>query len=203
MEKIIVVQPLLDYFEKLISLSDVEKQLVTELFKSRLYRKKQYILQENEICNKGSFVINGCLRMYKVDDNGNIHIIQFASENWWIMDFGSFHSRTPSNLSIDALEDTHVLQISYENLLSLYAQAPKFERIFRILVENSMLSLQRRLLQNISSTAEEKYLSFIETYPHLIKRLPQTQIASFLGITPEFLSRLRDRQMKSKLKSKS
>ncbi|HRG67153.1 MAG TPA: Crp/Fnr family transcriptional regulator, partial [Saprospiraceae bacterium] len=94
------------------------------------------------------------------------------------------------------LEDTMVLQISYENLLNLYVQAPKFDRIFRVLIENSYVSLQKRLLQNISSSAEESYLSFVALYPHLINRLPQTQIASFLGITPEFLSRLRNRQTK-------
>jgi CRP-like cAMP-binding protein len=89
-----------------------------------------------------------------------------------------------------------VLQINHENLLSLYIQAPKFDRIFRVLIENSFVSLQKRLLQTISSSAEERYLSFIESYSHLTNRIPQTQIASFLGITPEFLSRLRNKQTK-------
>lgn len=192
------IEPLLDYFQKVISLNNQEKQLVTELFKPRLYRKRQYVLQENDTCNQCNFIVRGCLRMYKVDTDGNTHIIQFASENWWIMDLGSFHDRTPSELNIDALEDTMVLQISYDNLLSLYTQAPKFDRIFRVLVENNYVSLQKRLLQYISSTAKEKYLSFQETYPHLTNRLPQTQIASFLGMTPEFLSRLRNKQVKPK-----
>jgi CRP/FNR family transcriptional regulator, anaerobic regulatory protein len=195
------IEPLLNYFQKVIPLKNEEKQLVTELFTPRLYRKRQYVLQDSDICNQCNFVVRGCLRMYKVDSDGNTHIIQFASENWWIMDVGSFHSRTPSELNIDALEDTMVLQISYDNLLSLYTKAPKFDRIFRVLIENSYASLQKRLLQNISSTAEEKYLSFLQTYSHLNNRLPQTQIASFLGITPEFLSRLRNRQVKSKPKT--
>ncbi len=191
-------EPLLDHFQKMMPLSNTEKQLITDLFKPRLYRKRQYVLQEGDTCNQCNFVVRGCLRMYKLDTAGNIHIIQFASENWWIMDIGSFHGRTPSELNIDALEDTMVLQISHENLLSLYLQAPKFDRIFRVLMENSYVALQKRLLQNISANAEEKYLSFIQTYPHLTNRLPQTQIASFLGITPEFLSRLRNRQAKPK-----
>lgn len=191
-------EPLLDHFQKMIPLSNTEKQLVTDLFKPRLYRKRQYVLQEGDTCNQCNFVVRGCLRMYKVDTAGNIHIIQFASENWWIMDIGSFHGRTPSELNIDALEDTMILQISYENLLSLYTQAPKFDRIFRVLMENSYVALQKRLLQNISSNGEEKYLNFIQTYPNLTHRLPQTQIASFLGMTPEFLSRLRNRQAKPK-----
>jgi CRP-like cAMP-binding protein len=189
-------EPLLDYFQKVMPLSQEERQLVTELFKPRLYRKKQYILQEGDICNQFNFIVRGCLRMYKVDDNGNIHIIQFATENWWLSNIGSFHERKASELNIDALEDTMVLQISHENLLLLYTNAPKFDRIFRVLIENSFVSLQKRLLQNISSTAEYRYHSFLESYSHLTNRLPQTQIASFLGITPEFLSRLRNKQAK-------
>jgi len=191
-------EPVLDHFHKILPLSNLEKQLVTDLFKPRLYRKRQYVLQEGDTCNQCNFVVRGCLRMYKVDTAGNIHIIQFASENWWIMDIGSFHGRTPSELNIDSLEDTMILQISYDNLLALYVQAPKFDRIFRVLMENSYVALQKRLLQNISSNGEEKYLNFIQTYPNLTNRLPQTQIASFLGMTPEFLSRLRNRQAKPK-----
>lgn len=190
------IEPLLNYFQKVIPLNKEEKQLVTDLFKPRLYRKRQYVLQEGDVCNQFNFIVRGCLRMYKTDDKGNIHILQFAAENWWLSDIGSFHERKPSDLNIDALEDTMVLQISYDNLVFLYTKAPKFDRIFRVLVENSFVSLQKRLLQTISSTAEERYLSFTETYPHLNNRLPQTQIASFLGITPEFLSRLRNRQTK-------
>ncbi len=189
-------EPLLDYFQKLIPLNVHEKQLVTDLFKPRLYRKRQYVLQEGDTCNHFNFVVRGCLRMYKIDKQGNIHILQFAAENWWLVDIGSFHGRKSSELNIGALEDTMVLQISYENLLFLYTNATKFDRIFRVLIENSFVSLQKRLLQNISSTAEDRYLSFLENYSHLTNRLPQTQIASFLGITPEFLSRLRNKQAK-------
>lgn len=192
------VEPLIDYFNRLIPLNAEESQLVTELFKPRLYRKKQYVLQEGDICNQFNFVVRGCLRIYKVDEKGNTHIIQFAPENWWINDIRSFHKKQPSELNIDALEDTMVLQISHENLITLYKSAPKFDRIFRVLLENSFVTLQNRLLQNISSTAEERYLSFMQTYSQLSNRLPQTQIASFLGITPEFLSRLRNRLVKTK-----
>jgi CRP-like cAMP-binding protein len=191
-------EPLVDYFEKMLPLSNEEKQLVTRLFKPRLYRKKQYVLQEGDPCHQFNFVVRGCLRMYKIDEKGDKHIIQFAAENWWLIDLDSFHGKKPSELNIDALEDTMVLQISWENLIQLYDQAPKFHRIFRVLIENSFVSLQKRLLQTISSSAEERYLSFMQTYSHLINRLPQTQVASFLGITPEFLSRLRNKQAKQK-----
>lgn len=192
------IEVLINYFNQLIPLNSEEKIVVSKLFKPRLYRKKQYVLQEGDVCDKFNFVVRGCLRMYKIDEKGNTHIIQFAAENWWMIDIASFHGKKASELSIDALEDTMVLQINYDDLISLYINYPKFDKIFRVLIENSFVSLQNRLLQNISSTAEERYLSFTEVYPHLSNRLSQTQIASFLGITPEFLSRLRNRLTKQK-----
>ena len=192
------VEPLLNYFEELILLNKEEKELVTQYFHPRLYRKRQYVLQEGNICTQLNFVVRGCLRMYKIDEQGTIHILQFAVENYWITDLGSFHLENPSELNVDALEDTMVLQINRTDLIQLYLQAPKFDRIFRVLMENTYIGLQKRLLQNISSSAEERYQSFLDTYPHLVNRLPQTQIASYLGITPEFLSRLRSKLNKPK-----
>lgn len=191
------VEPLLDYFTRLIPLNKEEKELVIQKFHPRLYRKKQYVLQEGDVCRQMNFVVRGCLRMYKIDDEGGSHILQFAAENNWITDLGSFYSEKPSELTIDALEDTMVLKIAHDDLITIYTQAQKFHRIFRVLIENSYVSLQKRLLQTISSTAEDRYQYFIDTWPHLINRLPQTQIASFLGITPEFLSRLRNKRSKS------
>ncbi len=190
------IEPLFDYFRACIPLNKEERQLVEERFKSRLYRRKQYVLQEGNTCTKYNFVIRGCLRMYQVDDKGNIHILQFASENNWVADIGSFHENKPSKLNIDALEDTMVLQISYEDLTGMYDLAPKFNRIFRVMIENSYVALQKRLLQNISSSAEDRYLSFLQNYPHLTNRIPQTQIAAYLGITPEFVSRIRNNLVK-------
>lgn len=186
------IEPLFDYFKTCIPLNKEERQLVEERFKSRLYRRRQYVLQEGDICTKYNFVIRGCLRMYQMDDKGSIHILQFASENNWVADIGSFHEKKPSKLNIDALEDTMVLQISYEDLTGMYDLAPKFNRIFRVMIENSYVALQRRLLQNISSSAEERYLTFLQNYSHLTNRIPQTQIAAYLGITPEFVSRIRN-----------
>ena len=192
------IEPLLSYFDRLLPLNNEEKELVTQNFHPRLYRKRQFVLQEGNICNQLNFVVRGCLRMYKIDEQGATHILQFAPENYWINDIGSFHSQKPSELNIDALDDTMVLQVNRNDLVTIYLQASKFDRIFRVLIENSFVNLQKRLLQNISSTAEERYRSFLDTYPHLVNRLSQTQIASFLGITPEFLSRLRNKASKSK-----
>lgn len=166
-------------------------------FNPRLFRKRQFVLQEGDVCTQFNFIVRGCLRMYKIDEKGNTHILQFASENNWINDLGSFHGLRPSSLNIDAIEDTVVLQISRHDLISLYLDSPKFDRIFRVLIENAYVRLQERLLQTISSTAEERYQTFLELYPHLTKRLSQVQIAAFLGITPEFLSRLRNIRSKS------
>lgn len=191
-------QPLIDYFNRLMPLDKQETNLISSLFRSRLFRKRQYILQEGDVCTQMCFVVSGCLRMYKIDNDGNTHLLQFAAENYWVIDLGSFYSEQPSELNIDALEDTMVLQVSHDDLIALYTQAPKFHRIFRVLIENSFVSLQKRLLQTISSTADERYQYFLDTYPHLINRLSQIQIASFLGITPEFLSRLRNKVGKQK-----
>ena len=188
---------LLAYFNELIPLDAQEQKLVISLFKPRLYRKRQYLLQEGDICTQFYFVVRGCLRMYKIDDKGTTHVLQFATENYWINDLGSFHDMKPTDLAIDALEDSVVLQISRDDLIALYLQAPKFDRIFRVLLENSFVRLQNRLLQNISSTAEDRYQSFLELYPHLLNRLSQVQIAAYLGITPEFLSRLRNKRSKT------
>ena len=192
------IELLLSYFDSLIPLNNEEKELVSQNFRPRLYRRRQYVLQEGNICTQLNFVVRGCLRMYKIDEQGSTHILQFAPENYWINDLGSFHSERPSELNIDALDDTMVLQVNRNDLVSIYLEAPKFDRIFRVLIEKSFVNLQKRLLQNISSTAEDRYQAFLDTYPHLANRLSQTQIASFLGITPEFLSRLRNKASKSK-----
>lgn len=192
------VEPLIKYLNSIYPLDQNEAALASACFKPRLYRKRQYVLQDGDTCNHFNFVIRGCLRMYTIDEKGNTHILQFASENWWITDIGSFYEKKPSRLNIDALEDSLVLQISFDDLTGLYDKAPIFNRIFRILIENSHVALQKRLLQHISSSAEERYQSFLQTYPNLTNRLPQTQIAAFLGITPEFVSRIRNNQTKKK-----
>ena len=190
-------QPLLDYFNKLILLSPEEKELVREKFHPHLFLRKQFALQHGYVCEYFDFVVRGCLRLYKVDEKGSYHILQFATENYWMLDLTSFHKKTKSALDIDALEDTVVLRISYDDLIDLYVKAPKFDRIFRVLLENHFMQQQERIGQLFSSSAEERYQSFLETYPHLPNRISQVQIASYLGVTAEFLSRIRGRMAKN------
>lgn len=184
-------QPLIDYFNKFLPLTEEEKSFVEQVFTKRKIKRRQFILNEGDVCTQNTFVVEGCLRMYTVDDKGKEHNLQFAIENWWVGDIGSFHSNEPSELYIEALENSIVLQIKKEDQLRLFVEYPKFNRIFRVLAENAMVGLQRRILQNISSTAEERYLDFMERYPHFFNRISNVQIASYIGVTPEFLSKIR------------
>lgn len=191
------VNPLLDYFDKILPLNEEEKSIVEEVFKAREVKRRQYILQAGDQCKHNTFIVEGCFRMYTVDEKGKEHNIQFAIENWWIGDIGSFHSGEPSKLNIEALEKSAILQITREDQLKIFADHPKFNQIFRVLAENAMVSLQNRILQNISFSAEERYLDFIERYPHFMNRISNVQIASYLGVTPEFLSTIRKKITRS------
>lgn len=161
-------------------------------------KRRGFLLQEGEVCRYASFVVAGCFKMYAVDKSGKGHNLPFAVENEWITDLASFYSERPSPVSIEALEPTTVLQIRHDDLLALFTHYHKFDRNFRILVERGYIALQDRLLQSISTTAEERHQNFLTQYPHWARRLPNSQIASYLGITPEFLSKVRkDRVTKS------
>jgi CRP-like cAMP-binding protein len=174
-----------------IQLVEEEKKKFTTLLKHRKIRKKQYLLQAGEESRYENFVTKGLLRSYTVDDKGQEHIAMFAMKEWWISDLYSFLTNTPATQYIDALEDSEVLSIEKSDLDRLYTEIPKFERFFRILLQNAFVSNQQRVLASISQTAEEQYYAFIKKYPALEQRIPQHQIASFLGITPETISRIR------------
>ncbi|HMQ67690.1 MAG TPA: Crp/Fnr family transcriptional regulator [Ignavibacteria bacterium] len=183
---------LISHFDKYLPLSSKEKEELGDRITEKKIRRRQFILSKYEVCRFYTFIISGLFKMYAVDKNGTEHILQFASENEWISDIGSFHSDKPSRLYIEAIEPSVVLQIEKSNLLYLYTHFPKFDRNFRVIIENKYIELENRVLQNISSTAEERYQTFLEQYPQLSNRLPNTQIASYIGITPEFLSKIRN-----------
>ena len=185
------LQLLIKHFESYIPLNGAEKQLLEGRVSERQLKRKQAILQEGFTCKHYTFVVKGCLRMFAIDQKGSEHNILFAAENDWIADISSFHSGKPSGLFIEAIEPANVLQIEQQDLYFLYTNMPKLDRIFKVIVENKYVALQDRVLQYISSTAQQRYLAFLEQYPILALRLPNTQIASYLGITPEFLSKIR------------
>ncbi len=174
-----------------IQLTEEEKEICKTLFIPKKLRKKQYLLQQDDVCKYTAFVEKGVLKSYTVDDKGVEHIIQFAPEGWWIADLYSFLTGEPSTYNIDALEDSELLLISKTSQETLLQKVPKFERYFRILTQNSLIAMQRRLVGSLSQTAEEKYIKLTNNYPDIVQRVPQHMIASYLGITPETLSRIR------------
>ncbi len=184
-------KPIIEHFANYSPLSELEiKDLEARLFERNI-KKRQFILNEGDICKHYTFIVKGCFKMYKVDKKGDEHNLQFAIENEWISDIGSFHSEKPGELYIEAMEPSVILQIEKPDLLYLYTHYLNFNRNFRVLIENAFISLQKRVLQNISSTAEERYLDFLTNHPDLFNRISNVQIASYLGVTPEFLSKIR------------
>jgi CRP-like cAMP-binding protein len=188
---------LIAYFNQLLPLNEKEISVLETVFKERKVKRRQFILQEGDVSKLNTFVVEGCFKMYMIDTSGKEHNLQFAIENWWIGDIGSFHTEQPSKLYIEAIENSVILQINKQDQLKLFVEYPKFNRIFRVITENALVSTQRRVLQNISSTAEERYLDFMERYPHFFNRISNVQIASYLGVTPEFLSTIRKRLLTS------
>lgn len=179
--------------EEKIKLNDVEKDICKSLFSPKKLRKRQYILQQDDICKNLVFVEKGILRSYSVDSKGNEHILQFAPEGWWISDVYSFLTGEAAVYNIEAIEDSELLLISRSSLDELYERVPKFERYFRLLSQANMVATHRRLTASLSDSADEKYLRLLSAYPNIVARVPQHMIASYLGITPETLSRVRKR----------
>ena len=188
---------LLHYFNRMLPLSYAEEGFLKEITTVKRVKKRQLILEEGEVSHSNNFVVEGCFKMFTIDEQGKEHNLQFAIEDWWIGDVGSFYSEEPSQLFIEAMENSVVLQMKKEDQLQLFIEYPKFNHVFRVLTENALVSSQRRILQNISATAEERYLDFIERYPQFLNRISNVQIASFLGVTPEFLSTIRKKLSQS------
>ena len=182
---------------KHIDLSDKELDDFCNLFQNKSVNKKDFLLREGEVCNFEGFVSKGLLRVYHLDNKGVEQVLYFAQENWWIADIDSFTNEKPSRLYIQAIEDSEVLLISKKNKEFSYSHIPKIEKLFRVMTQKTHIALQRRILDNLSKTADQRYLDFIEKYPKLFQRLTNVQIAAYLGISHEFLSKIR-RKISSK-----
>lgn len=189
------MENIVKHFDKYLRLDDTEKEALISRLTERTIKRKQYILQAGDICKYFTYVVEGCFKTYGVDSAGTEHNLVFTAEDDWIADINSLHKEQPSKLYIEAVEPSVILQISKGDLWYLYTHYPKFDRNFRVIIEDKFIELQNRLLQTFSSTAYERYESFLEQYPKLANRLPNTQIASFLGITPEFLSKIRNERV--------
>ena len=169
-----------------------ELEIFNSLLEYRTVSKKTILVHEGEMCNFEAFVIKGCVRKYYIDANGFEVILQFAIENAWVSDISfSIYEEKPSRVYIETLEDCEFFMFSPETKEELFVRAPKFERAFRILMQRSLAVTQERLFNTISKTATEKYLEFLDHYPTLSQRVAQHYIASYLGISAEFLSKIR------------
>jgi len=174
--------------------SDID--LITNIFTPKKFRKRQYFLQEGEVCKYTAFIVKGAMRQYMVDDKGEEHIIQLFIENWWASDRESQITETPSKYFIDAWEDTETLVVNRKNALNLIDQIPSLLQWIRKMDENNAVATQKRLNAAISLSAEERYHELEKTYPEFLQRFPQHIIASYLGINRETLSRIRRRDVK-------
>lgn len=181
-----------------ISLDKKEKDFFISLLEPRSLKRKTLYLEAGAVCRHSAFVVDGAVKSFTVDAQGREHILSFATRGWWISDLYSLFSEKPAVLNIEAIADSDVLMLSRDNQQLLYARVPKFERFFRILVENALVANQQRLIDNLSSPAEARYLRFLKKYPAIPVFVPQHSIASYLGITPEFLSKIRARLARRK-----
>lgn len=174
-----------------IQLLPEQYDIVESFFTARKYRRRQFILQEGDVCRYETFILKGCCRTYHTDENGQEHILQFGLEGWWVGELRSFINETPAMYNIECMEDCEVLHITRINLEKLYATVPAMERFFRILIQNGFIAFQQRVSVMLSRPAAERYQDFIGKYPHIDERVPNHMIASYLGITPQSLSRIR------------
>ena len=170
---------LLNNISKYIHLNDQEKEIFYGHLKQKTIKRKEYFLNEGEICRYSAFVTSGCLRGFTVDKNGIEHVLSFAPADWWMGDMYSLISQKPGILNIEALEDTETILLSKASQEKLYIEIPKFERFFRILTENSLVANQQRIIDNLSLTAEERYSIFCKRYPTLIDQ-PAAKTDRFL-----------------------
>jgi len=190
------MNPIIQNISKHITLTPEEELLFLSKTETKQYKAKTIILNAGEVSKYSYFVNSGLLRSFNINDNIVEHVLSFACEGWWIGDMYSLLSQKPGNLFIEVLEEAEVVLLSKENQEQLYKEIPKLERFFRILTENSLIAHQERLMDNLSLSAEERFDKFCKRYPTLIQKVPQKQIASYIGVTPEFFSKMKARMLK-------
>ncbi|WP_426485426.1 Crp/Fnr family transcriptional regulator [Flavobacterium sp. 2] len=190
-------QKIHDYLSRSARLSKEEVKIFEKNLEFRMVPKKTILLKAGEICNFEAYINKGCIREYFIDRNGQELTLQFAIEDWWVSDITSFEDQVPSDMYIETLEDCELLVLTRQSKENLINEVPHLERMFRLMIQRHLSKLQKRLFKTVSSTAMEQYVEFITRYPTISQRVSQHYIASYLGITPEFLSRLRTKHLKS------
>ncbi len=184
---------LFESLEKHIVLTPDDKALICDSIRERKVKKNQFVVHEGAVQKCTNFLNKGSMRTYFIDSSGQEHIVQFAIEGWWISDLQSFILQIPATFHVQAIEDCELLELPFENLEILYEKIPKMERYFRIITQRAFIAFQQRIVQNISMSAEERYMAFRTKYPQIELRIPQRLIASYLGISAEFLSKIKGR----------
>jgi CRP-like cAMP-binding protein len=192
------VQSLLNYIGNYVSLTSEEEAFLISKVAYRKYLKGQFILQQGDICKHQCFVVSGCTKTFHVDDSGQEHIVMFSIENWWTSDMGSFISQIPADYNIQCIEQTELIMFSSDVMEELYAEIPKLERFFRQIIERALVASQKRIVRSFSLSAKDRYLYFRNQYPKIEKLIPQYMVASYLGITKEFLSKLKKELLQEK-----
>jgi CRP-like cAMP-binding protein len=174
-----------------VSLSAADKELLSATFHTKKLKRRQFLLEAGDVSRHIYFVLEGCVRTYYTDEKGEEHVISFSIEDWWTGDISSFNTGEPSIFSIDALEDSEVLYTDKAGMDMLFEKIPQLEKYFRIIYQNALAAQFQRITNTNSFTAEERYVAFQKKYPQFDRRIPQKYLASYLGITPEFLSKLK------------
>lgn len=187
------MQNLLNNIKRYVDLNNREASAFEDIVELRELKKKEFLLEPGKVCQHQSYVNKGALRSYLIDTNGEEHTVQFAIEDWFISDFSSYIDQKPGSLHIEAMENSELFQISYDKTEKLCADYPVFERYFRLVAQKAFAFSQKRILSKIGLSAEERFLEFNEMYPQIVKRVPQYALASYLGMSPEFLSKIRKR----------
>lgn len=185
-----------NYVSKCITISEKEFSYFNSLLKHKKVKKKSILLAAGEVCDFEAYIIKGCVRVFYIDENGIEVDLFFAIEDWWVSDLASFSQRKPAKLFIQTIEDSELLFIDYKSKEKLFAKIPAFEKLFRLMLQRTNETLLNRLISNISKPAEERYKEFTKKYPTISQRVPQHLIAAYLGISPEFLSKIRKRLSK-------
>lgn len=189
-------QPLIDHISSRVSLSEEEILEFVSNFRLTKIKKRQFIIQPDFVAKYRNYVVDGAFRAYVVADEGEEHTIQFAVEDWWISDYNSYIYQQPASMFVIAIEESIILQIDFESEQKLKASNPKFETFFRIMAERSFAGMQRRLISNLTKTAEERFTEFEQNYPKIANRVPQYALASFLGMTTQYMSKLRNTRVR-------
>jgi len=184
-------QPLYNHIKRFVDLSADEEEILTSTLKSFSFKKKTFLLEQGQICRSNYFVVKGCLRLYFIDVKGVAQTTQFAIENWWISDLTSFMFQKPSDFFIQAAETTEVIAIAHQDYEKLFEWIPKLEKYFRLIFQKLHQASQQRIMFLYSFSAEERYRHFNGLFPGFVQRIPQYMLASYLGFTPEFLSKIR------------